>query len=66
MHLGEEGYKRHAEQILETTKAIAEGVRNIAGLKVLGDVAAMIVCFASDEMNIYRVVSLFLFCVLLC
>jgi sphinganine-1-phosphate aldolase len=58
MALGEKGYKDHTRQILDSTRIIARGVRDISGLVMLGDAAAMIVCFASaDEsvMNTYTV-----------
>jgi hypothetical protein len=57
MHLGEEGYMRHVRDIMETTRAIAAGVAEISGLKLLGGTKAMIVCIGSDEINIYRLVS---------
>ena len=58
MALGESGYKKHTQDILDTTRAVMEGVRKIPGLRLLGDSAAMIVCFASQDeklMNTYTV-----------
>ena len=58
MALGEEGYKSHTRDILDTAREVAHGVRDIPGLQLLGDTAAMIVCFASDDekkMNTYTV-----------
>lgn len=56
MHLGEEGYLKHTKDIMESTRTIAEGVAEIKGLKLLGGTKAMIVCIASDEINIYTLV----------
>lgn len=54
---GEEGYKKHVKDIMETTRQMADGVRLISGLKVMGAAEAMIVCFASTEpaLNIYSI-----------
>lgn len=47
MALGEDGYNQHTRDILETTQAIAKGVQNIRGIRLLGGTPeAMIVCFA--------------------
>jgi glutamate/tyrosine decarboxylase-like PLP-dependent enzyme len=55
--MGEEGYLELTAGIMETTRAIAAGVRAIPGLRVLGRAEAMIVCFAGDRdsVNVYRV-----------
>ena len=55
MALGEDGFMIKAKKIMETTQRIAEKISSIKGIKVIGDTKAMIVCFASDELNIYRV-----------
>lgn len=55
VRLGEEGYKQRVKAIMDTTQSIAAEVRRIPGLKLMGDPRAMIVCFGSDETNIYRV-----------
>lgn len=56
--MGEDGYKAHVKDILRTTRTIAQGVQSIEGLRLLGDAAAMIVCFASSDekkLNTYSV-----------
>jgi sphinganine-1-phosphate aldolase len=56
MTLGEEGYKKHAKDIFETTRLIAQGVKGIAGIQLLGEVDAMIVCIAGTPgCNVYSV-----------
>lgn len=51
--VGEDGFLRNTKDIWETVRGIAEGVRRIAGLRLLGGGAsdgtpdAMIVCFAA-------------------
>lgn len=49
MTLGEDGYNKHTQNILETTQAIAKGVQTIKGIRLLGGTPeAMIVCFAGE------------------
>ena len=47
--MGEQGYKEHVKEILDCTRTISQGVREIEGIRLLGDAAAMIVCFASSD-----------------
>ena len=61
MALGEQGYRNHTKEILDTTHAILRGCQKIPHIKVLGDSAAMIVCFASEDesvVNTYTVSDL--------
>lgn len=51
--LGEEGYKELARKALEATKRLITGVRNIPGLRVLGEPDATVFAFASDEVNVF-------------
>ena len=37
--MGETGYKQHVREILDCTRIMAEGVRGIEGLRLLGDAA---------------------------
>lgn len=57
MSMGQEQYRQHAKEILTSTRFIASGVAKIAGLMILGNVDAMIVCFTSNDadINIYCV-----------
>jgi glutamate/tyrosine decarboxylase-like PLP-dependent enzyme len=56
MAMGERGYMRHVGEIMQTARAIADGVREIKGLRILGGAQAMLVCFTgTDGLNIYRV-----------
>lgn len=59
--MGEQGYKEHVKEILDCTRTISQGVREIEGIRLLGDAAAMIVCFASSDekiLNTYTVSDL--------
>lgn len=47
--MGEQGYINHAVDIIETTRAMAQGIRKIDGIKLLGDAEAMIVCIGGTE-----------------
>lgn len=57
MSLGKKQYQMHTREIFETAKRVADGVRKIQGLKMMGQVDAMIVCFATDDeqLNIYSI-----------
>ena len=52
--MGESGYLEAARGILETAAEVKRGIREIAGLHVLGD-PLFTVAFASDEVDIYAV-----------
>ncbi len=54
LSMGEQGYLDSARGILETAAKIKQGVRNIPGLKVLGD-PLFVIAIASDELDIYAV-----------
>ena len=49
MAMGESGYMKYTRDILETAKLIAQGVKSIQGLTILGATEVMIVCFAADK-----------------
>ncbi|KAJ8610493.1 hypothetical protein CTAYLR_007774 [Chrysophaeum taylorii] len=58
--IGREGFEARAREIVKTANDIAAGVAKIPHIKLLGarddnTVHAMIVCFASDDLNIYAV-----------
>ena len=54
--IGESGYLEATRSILETAKAIREGIEKIPGLRVIGD-PLWVIAFASDEVDIYRVLD---------
>jgi sphinganine-1-phosphate aldolase len=53
--LGVEGYTRLARVIMETTKALIEGIDDIPQLKVLGSPDMSVFAFASDSLDIHAV-----------
>jgi sphinganine-1-phosphate aldolase len=56
MSIGESGYRESAKSIISASQQIAQGISRIHGLRVLGSQSqTMIVCFTSDEMNIYSI-----------
>ena len=52
--IGEAGYKRRARLIVEASRRIADAIRSINGLKLMTPDPTIVVCFGSDEFNIYR------------
>jgi sphinganine-1-phosphate aldolase len=56
MATGEAGYLEATRSILETARAIKQGVAGIPGLRVLGD-PLWVIAFTSDEVDIYRVMQ---------
>lgn len=56
MSIGESGYKARVKSILDASDKIAKGISEIDGLHLLGtQTPTMVVCFTSEEMDIYRV-----------
>jgi len=56
--IGHEGFVERTRAILECVKSIADGVRSIPGLYLLGDPPAMVVCFGSREVDVLAVSDL--------
>lgn len=54
-HIGDAGYLRLAEQTLQATRAILEGLKDIPALKVLGTPESSLIAFYSDEVDIFVV-----------
>jgi sphinganine-1-phosphate aldolase len=54
-HLGVEGYKRIAADLMAFIDAYKAGIRDIAGLRILGSPHLSIVAFGSDEVDVFRV-----------
>ncbi len=52
-YLGEEGYLRLAGTVLDTAKALREGIAAIPGLKLLGEPRLSVFAFASDTLDVY-------------
>ena len=52
--LGEEGYLRIARRILDTSRALLEGVAAVPGLRILGEPKLSVFAFASDELDVYQ------------
>eukprot|EP01032_Pedospumella_encystans_P005799 gene5799-6923_t len=57
MVLGEDGFNSHVRDILAVTQAIAKGVSEIRGIRLLGGTPeAMIVCFGGEyNVNVYSI-----------
>ena len=56
LSVGEDGYLRATQAILETGAEIRDGISDIDGLHVLGD-PLWVIAFASDDVNIYEVMA---------
>lgn len=55
MSLGRAGYRRHAEQVMGTTRRFLEGIRAIPGLRVLGEPAIGVFAYTADELEIFAI-----------
>jgi len=53
--LGREGYARLARTIMDTTRALIDGISAIPGLHVMGSPDMSVFAFTSDEADIYAV-----------
>ena len=54
-HLGIDGYKRIASDVMAFVDAYKAGVEDIEGLRVIGKPHLSIVAFGSDEVDVFRV-----------
>ena len=54
-HLGESGYLEITKTVMETTRIVQEGIRNIPGLKVLSNPEMSVFAIASDSLDVYEV-----------
>jgi glutamate/tyrosine decarboxylase-like PLP-dependent enzyme len=52
-YLGEEGYLRLTRTVLDTARALREGIASIPGLRLLGEPPASVFAFASDSLDVY-------------
>jgi sphinganine-1-phosphate aldolase len=52
-YLGEEGYLRLARTVLDTSRALREGIASIPGLKLLGRPPLSVFAFSSDTLDVY-------------
>ena len=57
-HLGRDGYRRLAGELMAAIDRYREGVSAIAGLHVIGDPHLSIVAVGSDEVDVFRVAEL--------
>ena len=53
--LGEEGYLKLAETVMQTARKIQEDIRAIPGLKIIGEPEMTVMAIVSDTLNIYEV-----------
>lgn len=56
-YLGEEGYLGITRTVMETVRTVAEGVREMDGVKILGEPHMSVMCLAADDpsLDIYEV-----------
>ena len=50
---GHQGYVDATRSIIQTTQYIVNGLKNVDGIKIIGEPDVMVVAFGSDEFNIY-------------
>jgi len=54
-YLGEAGYKRHAQTMLDTTRALTAGINAIEGLRVVAQPDMTVFAFTSDAFDVHAV-----------
>ena len=54
LYHGKEGYNNYAKKIVNTTREIANELKKIDGIKVIGEPSSCIVAFKSKVLDIYR------------
>jgi glutamate/tyrosine decarboxylase-like PLP-dependent enzyme len=55
--IGDDGYLEIARTVLDATKRIADGVKKIPGLRLLGEPEMNLVAFTSDEVSVFHVID---------
>lgn len=58
MRMGEDGYRRIAEEMREATRRYAEGIAAIPGLHVMARPDMTLIAFTSDELPIFAIADL--------
>lgn len=53
--IGEDGYLKYAEGMMDTTRAMLEGIRALPELHVIGDPKGIVIAFASRTLDIFQV-----------
>jgi len=56
-YIGDKGYLELARKKLEATRKVVEGIRQIEGLRILGDPEMCLVAFTSDEVNVFHLID---------
>lgn len=59
VHMGEEGYVECARQIMAAAKKIENGVKLIAGLRVLGEPGMSVVAFGTDNSTVGKRLNIY-------
>ena len=54
-HLGREGYRKIAEEVMRTTQVIRDGIQEIEGLKIVGDPDMSVLAFTSENKDIFNI-----------
>ncbi|MCK4745977.1 MAG: aspartate aminotransferase family protein, partial [Bacteroidales bacterium] len=54
-HLGKEGYRTIAGEVMKTTVRIKEGIQNIESLRIIGDPDMSVLAFTSKNGDIYNI-----------
>jgi sphinganine-1-phosphate aldolase len=54
-HLGKEGYRSIAAQVMKTTRNIVAGIEQIEGLQLVAEPAMSVFAFTSTEMDIHQI-----------
>jgi glutamate/tyrosine decarboxylase-like PLP-dependent enzyme len=54
-YLGEDGYKRHAQTILDTTRTLIDGINAIEGVRVIGQPDMSVFAFTADTLDPYTI-----------
>jgi hypothetical protein len=55
--LGDEGYMRFAERIWKATQAICDGIREMPGVRLLGEPDSNQVAFTTDDFSCFHIID---------
>lgn len=55
--VGEEGYLTHSDRIAKASQRIAQGLREIPGISLIGDPKAQVIAFTSSRFDIFKLMD---------
>ena len=55
--LGQDGYRKIARDLYDTTERLYQGIKEIPQLRLLGDSDMPLLAFTSDTLNVFHIID---------